>query len=229
MFKKALTQSDYFIIAANLLPVAGVWIWNWSPKEVFMVYALETIIIGLFTLVKMGIVTTVRKTDLWYNGASRTRQPGLFFMLFFLVHYGIFVAIQTGLFIQVSGIARTYRTGFFDFIIHWPRYLGPDAYYMLAGFFISYGFSMYLNFIRTRRYRTISLMQVMFQPYGRIFIQQFTVILGSIFLSFGAGKIFILIFAAVKICFEVFVNYDGILNKAMKDMEKEPENNTTSP
>ncbi|HEY6063764.1 MAG TPA: DUF6498-containing protein [Chitinophagaceae bacterium] len=220
MFKKTLTQSDYFLITANLLPVAGVWLWNWSPQQVFIVYALETVIIGLFTLLKMGIVTAIKKTDIWYNGPSRTRQSGLFFMFFFLVHYGLFVAIQTGLFVQVSGIAKEYRTGFFDFFIHWPRYLGPDAYYMLAGFFISYGFSMYRNFIRTRQYRTISMMQLMFQPYGRIFIQQFTVILGSMFLTFGAGKIFILIFAAVKIFFEVFVNYDGILNKAMSDMKK---------
>ena len=221
MIKKSLTRSDYFLIAANLLPVAGVWIWGWSPKEVFIVYALETVIIGLFTLLKMGIVTAVRKTDIWYNGPSRTKQSGFFFMLFFLVHYGMFVAIQTGLFIQVSGIAKEYKAGFFDFFIHWPHYLGPDAYYMLAGFFISYGFSMYWNFLRTRQYRTISMMQLMFQPYGRIFIQQVTVILGSMFLTFGVGKFFIFIFAAVKVFIEVFVNYDGILNKAMDDVKKE--------
>jgi hypothetical protein len=62
---------------------------------------------------------------------------------------------------------------------------------------------------------------LLFQPYGRIFIQQITVILGSMFLSFGAGKIFILVFALIKIFFEVFVNFNGILSKAMKDMKKE--------
>jgi hypothetical protein len=133
----------------------------------------------------------------------------------------MFVAIQTGMFIQVSGIGRQFHRGFFDFFLHWPQYLGNDAYYMLAGFIISYGFSMYWNFLRSGQYRTIPMMQLMFQPYGRIFIQQFTVILGSMFLSFGAGKIFILLFAAIKIFFEVFVNYDGILNKAMDDMKKE--------
>ena len=65
------------------------------------------------------------------------------------------------------------------------------------------------------------MMQLMFQPYGRIFIQQVTVILGSMFLSFGAGKFFIFIFAAVKIFFEVFINYDGILNKAMEEKNEE--------
>lgn len=221
MLKKKLSQSDYFIISANLLPVLGVFVWDWSPLEVFMVYALETIIAGLFTLIKLGIVTVFRKTDNWYNAGKITRQSGLFFMLFFLLHYGMFVAIQTGLFVQVSGIGKKFHTGFFDFFIHWPQYIGKDAWYMLAGFAISYGFNLVWNFLQTGQYKTISMMQLMFQPYGRIFIQQVTVILGSMFLSFGAGKIFILIFAGIKIFFEVFVNYDGILNKAIDDMKQE--------
>lgn len=221
MFKRTLKQSDYFLIAANLLPVIGVWFWTWDPKQVFMVYTLETVIIGFFNLIKMGTVTLFRKTDIWYNGASSTRVSGLFFMLFFLLHYGMFVAIQTGMFVEISGIGKQYHIGFFDFVLHWPQYLGKDAYYMLAGFLISYGFSMVWNFFRTKQYRTISMTQLMFQPYGRIFIQQFTVIAGSIFLGFGAGKIFILIFAAVKIYFEVYINFDRILNKAMTDMKKE--------
>ena len=221
MFKKKLSKSDFFLISANLLPVVGVFAWNWSPYEVFMVYALETIIVGLFTLLKMAIVTAIRKTDIWYNGNSRTTQSGFFFMLFFLVHYGLFVAIQTGLFIRVSGIGRQHHAGFFDFFLHWPQYLGKDAWYMLTGFLISYCFHLIWNFLRTGQYKTISMMHLMFQPYGRIFIQQVTVILGSIFLSFGAGKIFILVFAFVKIFFEVFINYDAILNKGIQEVKKE--------
>jgi hypothetical protein len=63
-------------------------------------------------------------------------------------------------------------------------------------------------------------MEVMFQPYIRIFIQQVTVILGSMFLTFGAGKIFILIFAAIKIFFEVFLNYEGVVTRQMEKLEK---------
>ena len=127
----------------------------------------------------------------------------------------MFVAIQTGMFIQVSGISKDFHIGFFDFILHWPRYLGADAYYMMAGFFISYGFAMYWNFLRAGQFRNFTLPQLMFQPYIRIFIQQFTVILGSMFLAFGAGKVFIVIFAAAKIIFEVFIDYDGILKKSI--------------
>jgi hypothetical protein len=221
MIKKKLTRPDYLIIAANLLPVIGVFVWDWSPVEVFMVYALETVIVGLFTLLKMGIAGIAQGPGDWHNAGKTTKQSAIFFMLFFLVHYGIFVAIQTGLFIRVSGIGSKYDVGFFDFFIHWPRYLGPDAWYMLIGFIISYGFSLIWNFLRTGQYKTVPMMLLMFQPYGRIFIQQVVVILGSMFLVFGAGKIFILIFAAVKIFFEVFINYDRILNKAMEDTKKD--------
>ena len=220
MIKKKLSRSDYFIIAANLLPVIGVFVWNWSPVEVFMAYALETVVVGFFTLIKMGIASAARGGDDWYAGEKSTKQAGIFFMLFFLVHYGMFVAIQTGLFVRVSGIGSKYDIGFFDFFIHWPRYLGPDAWYMLIGFIISYGFSLIWDFLRTGKYKTTPMMMLMFQPYARIFIQQVTVILGSMFLVFGAGKIFILIFAAVKIFFEIFIDYNSILNKAMKDMKE---------
>lgn len=220
MFKKKLNRSDYFIIAANLLPIIGAWFWGWDPKEIFMVYALETFVAGVFTLLKLLIVTMTRGRDNWYTEGKVTMVPGIMFMLFFLVHYGIFVAVQTGLFIQVSGIGKDHHTGFFDFFIHWPRYLGPEGYYMLLGFVISYGFQLIWNFLRTRQYKTAPMMLIMFQPYGRIFIQQVTVILGSMFLAFGAGKIFFVIFAVVKTLFEVFVDYDALLNKGMKEMKE---------
>ena len=75
MFKRPLTQSDILLIAANLLPVVGAIFWNWNAKEMFLVYCLETIIIGVLNLVKMAIVTVVRKTDTWYNQGSSTSNP----------------------------------------------------------------------------------------------------------------------------------------------------------
>jgi hypothetical protein len=220
MFKRTLTQPDIFLIAANLLPVIGVWFFGWNPKEVFIVYCLETIIIGLFNLVKMGIATAYRKTDIWYNGTTQTRVSGLVFMLFFLLHYGMFVAIQMGLFFGVSGIGDQYNIGFFNFFFKWPQLIGENAWIMIAAFVISYGYKTISQFLMTEQYKVVPLSLLMFQPYARIFVQQVTVILGSMFLAFGAGKIFILVFALVKISFEVYVNYEGILNKAVADFKQ---------
>lgn len=219
MFKRTLTQADFLSIAANLLPVFGVWFFGWNPREVFIVYCSETITIGLFHLVKMGIATGYRRTDIWYNGAARIRVSGLMFMLFFLVHYGMFVAIQMGLFFGVSGMADQYNIGFFNFFFKWPQLIGENGWIMIGAFVVSYGYKTISEFVLTKQYKVVPLSLLMFQPYARIFVQQVTVILGSVFLVFGAGKIFILVFALVKIAFDVYVNYEGILNKAVADFK----------
>ncbi len=61
----------------------------------------------------------------------------------------------------------------------------------------------------------------MFMPYGRIVVQQFTVILGSMFLSLGAGKMFILIFVLAKLAFELLMNFEALLKKTAEEMNKE--------
>ena len=214
--KTKLTQSDWSLLFANLVPVAGVLFLKWSAREVFLVYCLETIIIGLFTLLKLLITGVIKKKDDWQNGGVTFKQPFWLFMLFFLVHYGMFVAIQMGLFFTVSGIGSLHGITFFNFISKWPTLLTGEAYIMLGVFIVSYGYRMINEYILSGDYRTASLGYLMFQPYGRIFIQQFTVIIGSMFLSLGAGKFFILVFAAIKIFFEVFVDFEGLIKRAAK-------------
>jgi len=139
------------------------------------------------------------------------------------MHYGFFVAIQMGLFFGVSGIGDQYGITFFNFFSKWPTLLTYEAYIMLGVFIVSYGFRLTTEFILNGDYKTSSLGYLMFQPYGRIFVQQVTVILGSMFLSFGAGKIFILVFALIKIFFEVFIDFDLLIKKAAKEELKSPD------
>lgn len=222
--KRHLTKGDWSLIIANLIPLIGVWFFNWSAKEVFLVYCFETIIIGSYTLLKLLIAGLFRKKDVWQTqGTSVTKQPFWFFMLFFLVHYGMFVAIQMGMFFAVSGIGDEHGITFLNFFSKWPSLLTKEAYIMLGGFILSYGFRLVTDFILTGDYKTSSLGYLMFQPYGRIFIQQVTVILGSMFPSFGAGRIFIFIFASIKIFFEVFIDFELLLKKAAKAELKSPE------
>lgn len=67
----------------------------------------------------------------------------------------------------------------------------------------------------------------MLEPYMRIFVQPFTVILGTFILIFNAGKIFILIFAVVKIFFTVIVNYEDTLNKLGRNRSIYQESNNS--
>ena len=56
MFKRKLTISDFFLIVVNLVPLYGVWFEGWDAKQVFIVYCLETVIIGIINVVKMACI-----------------------------------------------------------------------------------------------------------------------------------------------------------------------------
>ncbi len=221
IFSKNWRRDNWLIIASNLIPVYGVWFLGWSAVEVFTVYAMETLIVGMLTVLKLLIATVARGKDTWHNQGNTSRVTGLFFVIFFILHFGIFAAVQTTIFSSVAGINRG-SGGSMHFFFHWWDYINSDIAYMLGGFVIAYLARDFFPFLFRQQYRTTPMMILMFQPYGRIFIQQVTVILGSMFLIFGAGKIFILVFAAIKIFVEVFVNYDALLNKAMEDLKNNP-------
>ncbi len=215
MFKRRLTINDFLLIAVNLVPLFGVWFYGWSASHVFLVYCMETVIIGLINVVKMACVTLfVRKTDTWQNKGNSSMQSGWFFIIFFILHYGIFVFVQTQLFFGVSGLVPNG-----SLLMQYskiPELLGRDGQLMLLIFTAYYVMQGVFGFFSSGAFKTISMSRLMFEPYIRIFVQQFVVILGSMFLSFGWGKIFILIFIAAKIFFELFVNFNRMLDIAEK-------------
>lgn len=187
---------------------------GWSASEVFMVYCLESVIIGLFVILKLWIITLVRKKDDW-NSTPENKAPmsGYFFMFFFLVHYGFFIAIQLSIFLEVSGAEEKYGiSNAWDFVVHFRRYLSGNSEWLLAGLILSYTFITLKDFVLNGAFRTVPMNTVMFEPYGRIFIQQFTVILGSLFIGLGSGKVFITIFAMAKILFELIVDFKGVIS-----------------
>ncbi len=217
--KRKLTWNDLLIIAANLVPVIGVWFFGWSAVEAFIVYALETLLVGVITVLKLLTLTIYRRTDTWYNHGNKMMVGGLFFILFFIVHYGMFAAIQTTIFSQVAGIVPKNK-GMMHFFFHWYEYVNREILIMLGGMAVSHLARVFIPFLVNGEYKKASMMRVMFEPYGRIFIQQITVIVGSMFLSFGLGKVFILIFAAVKTIFEVLVDYEGFISKSLTELDK---------
>ena len=216
---RPLRRSDLFPILANLLPILGVAFWGWSPVEAFTVYALETLIIGIFTLAKMGVVIFHRPSDGWQVGEQTQKLGGIFFMVFFTVHFGMFAAIQTSIFSSVAGIAPP-GAGPLHFFLHWYSYITVPVGYMLAAFVISHFANHFMPFMLNGEYRTIPMTKLMFQPYGRIIIQQFTVIIGSMLLLFKFGLGFMIVFVAIKLYFDLFINFDKMIDKSIAEAEK---------
>ncbi len=227
MFKRKLSPADYLLIIVNLIPLYGVWFEGWNASQVFLIYCLETVIIGIANVIKMAFVTIfVRKKDAWENGGSSSMQSGWFFIFFFILHYGFFVFVQTQIFFGVSGLIP--GGSFMKSYSKIPGLLDDNGRLMLLIFIAYYTLHSVFDFFLTGNYKTISMGRLMFEPYMRIFVQQFVVILGSIFLSFGAGKVFILVFIIAKIFFELFINFSRWLAIAEKKerLKKERSNKT---
>ena len=215
MFKRTLTISDFVLIVVNLIPLYGVWFEGWDAKQIFLVYCMETVIVGLINVIKMACVTIfVKKRDVWENGGSTTMQSGWLFIFFFIIDYGLFVFVQTQIFFGVTGMlsGRSLFNGYAKI----PELLGPNGRLLLLIFVAYYTAQNLFSFFNSGTYKTISMGRLMFEPYLRIFVQQFVVLLGSMFLTFGGGKIFMLIFIVVKVFFELFVNLNRLLEVAEK-------------
>ncbi len=214
LLKKRLSVYDVFMLCINIMPIYGVWFQGWNATEVFLVYCLETIIIGGFNVLKMLLTTIVKKKDVWTNGGQQSNVSGLFFIFFFIVHYGIFVTVQMTIFFQMADLTftRAQPTGVFDLVINFPRYVSPAIHWLMIGFIVSYGFLVLKDYVLSGRFKTASLGVVMFEPYPRIIVQQLVVIIGGFFMALGAGKIFILVFVLIKTFFTVALDYEGMMS-----------------
>ncbi|RYY57156.1 MAG: hypothetical protein EOO09_03755 [Chitinophagaceae bacterium] len=217
---RKLKKTDYLMIAANLVPVYGVWFLGWHPLDAFIAYALETLLVGGMTVLKLLIATFYKKKDTWYNGEQKQEVSGLFFILFFMVHFGIFVGVQMAIFSGVAGVVPDGKSSLY-FLTHFPTFLTGDVRIMLSALLLGYLAQDILPFVLNNEYKDTPMIKIMFQPYGRIFVQQFTVILGSMFLMLGGQMIFVLVFALIKIFFELLVNYRAMLDSTVLDMQKE--------
>jgi hypothetical protein len=212
MFKKRLTFSEVLLILVNFIPAIGVWYWGWDAKQVFLVYSCETIIIGLLNVVRMLIVTfttTHDATNPTYN-RKKIITMGLGITAFFVVHYGFFVYMQLSMF---TSVARYNISGHGFLLGKIHQLLTPTSIQMLLLFAAVYSLQMLIEFVLKGAYKTMSITRVMFEPYIRIFVQQFVVIIGSALLMFGLGKGFIIVYVICIIIFS-FLNIDLQISRA---------------
>lgn len=155
------------LVLANLMPLLGIVALGWSPFSVVMVYVVETVIVGLYTWLRMLLA---QKTPSGQRIALA---------MFFTMHYGLFVLVQTVFIVMALGVADLWS---------------PDNQRELmiagAGFVVSHGFSFVVHYLRGGEFREADARLELVRPYGRIFAQQFVAVFGFwIAMSFGEARI----------------------------------------
>ena len=181
------------LVAANLLPLAGVFLWDWDVFLLLLLFWCENVIIGLFGIARLIVAAS-----------NDTLKEGLLLPLFFLVHYGGFMF---GHFMVVFGM---YSGSFEEF----GNPAEPEDYYRLildnlnwvavAALFISHGWSFIENYMGGSEYERLSPMQAMGLPYKRMFITHIALILGGFFLIKNGQPLFgLIILVLMKIALDV--------------------------
>jgi len=166
-------------VLANLLPVFGVLQLGWDVSAIIVLYWMENLIVGAYTLLKMLVA----------GGAG-----ALFQMLFFCVHYGVFWTIHGMFVLELTRFAGTPETP--AAAGSWP---GPLALVELSigqlqrvlaaapaeflwgclALLLSHGISFALLFIGQREYRQARPSALMQAPYRRVAILHVAVIAGG--------------------------------------------------
>jgi hypothetical protein len=159
----ATPTSVVALVAANLVPLAGVLFYDWDVASVMVLYWAESAVVGFYTALKIVIVGKI--------GA-------VFAVPFFVGHFGGFMVIHF-MFIygmMVRGLeARGPEPGAFAalrdiFVPLWPA---------LAVLFVSHAVSFAVNFIGRREHARETVNGLMTAPYRRIMLMQVTLIFGG--------------------------------------------------
>jgi hypothetical protein len=156
--------SVVILILANLLPLVGVVLWGWDLLDLMVLYWMETGIIGVYAILQMAIAA---------------RWAALFYVPFFVVHFGGFMAFKPG-------------TDPADFLTLIATQLGQRGLWpAFAALVISHGVSFVMNLSRGFRPKPLGRnaalipdqpdpKAAMSAPYGRVIVMHLTIIFGAI-------------------------------------------------
>lgn len=209
--RRKLILNDSFLIGINLIPLAGVLFAGWDIKEMFVVYLLESAILGFFNAIKMIIVTFIKGGEPCLINGDVVKVHGIIFTLFFIAVYSVFMFFTTSLFTAIVNFKDAQSADPISFFFNLPQILSLDGKMVLALFFIVYGIQMISNFIMSGKYNTATFNNLLFQPFNRAMLQQVIVFIGCMMLTFGSGKLFMLVFVVIKLSAEIFISIEHYL------------------
>jgi hypothetical protein len=158
-----MSPSGLALIAANLVPLAGVLFFGWDLASVIVLFWAESAVIGFYTVLKMAVVG---------KSAALVAVP------FFVGHFGGFMA---GHFLLIYSffVRGAFAAGPAPPVREALQNIFNPLWLPLAGLFISHGVSFVDNFLGKREYVGTTMKALMVAPYNRIVVMQLALIFGG--------------------------------------------------
>ncbi|RZK58653.1 MAG: hypothetical protein EOO91_07675 [Pedobacter sp.] len=206
--------SNAFIWLNAILMLAGIFVFDWNPEVVIVAYFLETIIIGVIHICKLLIVILYGDKHL-IDPSEQNIFSGFTVIPFFILHYFFFIFVQSIFIFEMLGDLIPKENGSFNVFGNYAYLLSQHDVFMA---FLTLAFSnvamTFKNFILPGEFRRTTTSKLYFQPYVRIFIQQFVAIFAWFFMFFASSA---MAAALMIIGFRLIV--DLFLNKASMDKD----------
>ena len=209
-FDKATLRKPSIItlIIANLFPLIGVIFFKWDAFYVVLLYWVENLIVGFYTILKIFFA----KAE--HNIARVFR---LFPAAFFTLHYGGFCGAH-GLFILFLFGKKEFDPipgnnawpcifVFLQLLINVIRQLftvvPKEMLFILAALFVSHGVGFVNNYLLNDSYLTAKTQKLMHEPYPRIFVLHIAIIFGGFAtMALGSPIGLLIVFILLKTAFE---------------------------
>ncbi|MEM6513782.1 MAG: DUF6498-containing protein [Pseudomonadota bacterium] len=159
------------IVAFNLVPLAGVWLFGWKTFDLIFLYWMENVIIGAFTVLRMLVRPYLHPIDL---AAPAFMAP------FFTVHYGMFCFVHGLFVVSLFGSDDGTSRDLLESVA-----LALDQPGMLAAFLslVALQVSDWLRDTVKNGLGTDGMKHLMIAPYRRIVVLHVTIIGGGFLLT----------------------------------------------
>jgi hypothetical protein len=181
------------LVAVNLLPLAGVLLWDWNVYSLLILYWIENGIVGGLAIARiLRAEGSVEAAGIRLNlGVTGTATKAMI-VPFFVMHYGIFWLVHgvfvfaLPLFIGMPDMVDPFAERFpgatpASIDIRWDAVAIGGI-----GLAISHGASFFLNYLGRGEYLTTSAPAQAMAPYARVVVLHMTIILGAV-VSFVLG------------------------------------------
>ena len=180
--------SGWVLVAANLVPLAGVLWWDWSVFALLALFWMENVVIGALFALRM-LCADPRDPALWVGK--------LFLIPFFCVHYGMFTAVH-GLFVFSLFGGDKAAMQKLELVEAAVRAAERYELWLPIGILLaSHLFSFFWNYLYHGEYRSAQLKRLMAKPYGRVVVLHVAIILGAFAIALLGSPVWALVLLVV--------------------------------
>lgn len=183
------------LVLANLVPVFGVLVLHWEVFPLMFLFWSENVIVGVFNVLKM-LTNQPASPVMWIGKA--------FLIPFFCVHYGMFTFVHGMLVVAFFGGGLHNTRGFPGASTFWNVMTENRLGWAILGLAVSHGVSFVTNYIGKKEYERVALNQLMSQPYGRIMVMHFAILIGGfLVMALHSPTPALLLLVALKTAFDL--------------------------